>query len=220
MAQQKSTYLAVQDHEVHGKETASGNNHLSYRVGHPILEKALRNLNPAQHAAVGEMGFANLQHLHINDLPAKFAYWILSKFDPRSSELILDERRTLPIDATDVWLTLGIPNGPISLLSKRKRSETALLLEWKDRVGNDPTRIRTTDIREVMLREIDGGVWFRRHFLILMSLSPSTYIFSAVIDVWCAILNHVESYRSPQSPLRFFASTYPCVSLLLIFPCN
>lgn len=157
------------EHEVYGKETASGMNHVTYRVGHPILVKAFQNLNSAQQAAVGELGFANLQHLHFNDLPAKFAYWILSKFDLRSSELILDERRTLPVDANDVWLTLGIPKGPVSMLSKRKRLETSLLLEWKDCVGKDPTWIRTTDIRDVMLREIDGGVWFRRHFLILLT---------------------------------------------------
>lgn len=45
-------------------------------------------------------------------------------------------------------------------------------MEWKEYVGKDPSRICTLDISEVMLREKNGGLWFRRHFLILMIACP------------------------------------------------
>ncbi|GER55893.1 phosphatidylinositol-4-phosphate 5-kinase family protein [Striga asiatica] len=44
----------------------------------------------------------------------------------------------------------------------------------------------------------------------LITLRPSKYICSSIIDVWSIVLNHIESECSPNSPLRFFASTKTC----------
>lgn len=54
-------------------------------------------------------------------------------------------------------------------------------------MGKNPARIRSTDIRKVMLAEKDGGTWFRRHFLILMTAciienSGNGYVNPMVID--------------------------------------
>nr|GMD19201.1 hypothetical protein DM860_018298 [Ipomoea batatas] len=44
----------------------------------------------------------------------------------------------------------------------------------------------------------------------LLSLKEHAYVSASVIDVWSIILNDLERFRDPNSPSRFFATTYPC----------
>ncbi|KAH6776125.1 hypothetical protein C2S52_013686 [Perilla frutescens var. hirtella] len=41
----------------------------------------------------------------------------------------------------------------------------------------------------------------------MKTLANSQYVSSAVLDVWCAIMNHNEQLRDPNSTRRFFATT-------------
>nr|GMC60180.1 uncharacterized protein LOC109155335 [Ipomoea batatas] len=44
----------------------------------------------------------------------------------------------------------------------------------------------------------------------LLSLKDHVYVTASVIDVWSIILNDLERFRDPNSPSRFFVTTYPC----------
>lgn len=132
------------------------------------LMKALAKMNKKQKRAIYDMGFANLYHIGVNKILGKFAQWCLTAFEPVSSSLLLPNNRRLHISEEDVWLSLGIPRGTKKIISKTKRITSPILESWVAEVGKPKKSITVADVELAMNRDSEGGVWFKRHFVVLV----------------------------------------------------
>ncbi|KAL1540876.1 RING-type E3 ubiquitin transferase [Salvia divinorum] len=80
------------------------------RSPYKIIE-VMQSLNDRQRAAVYDIGFGELNHFGISEIPGKMAYQLLDGFDGVSCSIKL-ESRTLEMTPDDVYVTLGLPKGP------------------------------------------------------------------------------------------------------------
>ncbi|KAL3617425.1 hypothetical protein CASFOL_037746 [Castilleja foliolosa] len=138
------------------------------------LFQALRRFNDTQRNAVREIGFDVLFRLDaLKELPTKLCYWLLNNFDPRTCDIVLNNGDRLHVDAQDVKLVLGLPNGQRTIERRIRVHTNDLVQEFRQKFrgpqGNVPISITPTKVIESMLNEVDGGLWFKRLFLIAMT---------------------------------------------------
>ncbi|KAL3654745.1 hypothetical protein CASFOL_001480 [Castilleja foliolosa] len=120
---------------------------LRSRISGAALFQALRRFNDAQRNAVREIGFDVLFRLESpKELPTKLCYWLLNNFDPRTCDIVLNNGDRLHVDAQDEFRQ-----------------------KFRGPQGNVPISITPTKVIESMLNEVDGGLWFKRLFLIAMT---------------------------------------------------
>nr|GMC77925.1 hypothetical protein DM860_011184 [Ipomoea batatas] len=146
------------------------------------------------------MDFASLFHLQIDNLPTRMGYWLDQNYNPRNSTLYLADGTGVSITEQDVELVLGFPRGDIKI-EKWSRAHSTDLLEWKGLVDKSARGYLYSDVIKAMLSCEDGGLWFKRHFILLVcSLFIDTpqngyvrpHIFHHLVDVdqiknlnWC-----------------------------------
>ncbi|KAK6142706.1 hypothetical protein DH2020_023054 [Rehmannia glutinosa] len=132
-----------------------------------VIVDALRALKPEQKSAVIEMGFGSLFSLKIDDFNKKLTYWLVENFHALSSELVFEDGRRIHLDREDVGRLLGFPDGDIVIEKKKKSGKCALYEEWKTMFPNFH-KVTTGDLAFRMMQCVDGGLWFRRHFVTLV----------------------------------------------------
>ncbi|GER32359.1 E3 ubiquitin-protein ligase, partial [Striga asiatica] len=126
-------------------------------------------MNVAQKRAINEIGFGSIFHLSVYKLPRKLGYWLLDNFQPKTCEIKLQNGHSVHIESKDVALVLGFPNGERAIQKKRKHEQCSLLEEWGGKFVKDKKKILPTDVSAQMLSNKDGGLWFIRHFLVLLT---------------------------------------------------
>lgn len=133
------------------------------------LYDAVRKMNSQQKQAVKEMGFGHLLNWNIRTLPRRLAYWVVDNFNSKSCDLMTHNGRTLTVTEEDVHRVLGFPNGHRKIVLLKRRETNELYEQWK--AFFDDGNIWLHDVANAMLRCTDGGSWFMRHFMILVSTS-------------------------------------------------
>ncbi|KAK6147751.1 hypothetical protein DH2020_018663 [Rehmannia glutinosa] len=113
------------------------------------------------------MGFGSLFSLKIDDYNKKVTYWLVENFNALSSELVFEDGRHIHLEREDVGRVLGFPDGDIVIEKKRKSGKCALYDEWKTMFPNFH-KVTSGDLAVRMMQCVDGGDWFRRHFITLV----------------------------------------------------
>ncbi|KAH6828184.1 hypothetical protein C2S53_015943 [Perilla frutescens var. hirtella] len=127
-------------------------------------------MNEAHKQSVRDMGFGVLLNLDIHDVPPKIAYWILENFDTKRGEIILNGNRRVHISENDVQLIFGFPKGHRPIVSKAKNALGNLTEQWLKRFEDkNCKRIRASYVADDMIDEGNGGLWFKRQFLVLVT---------------------------------------------------
>ncbi|KAL6564662.1 hypothetical protein OROMI_016112 [Orobanche minor] len=134
------------------------------------LVDSFEKFNDKQKAAVVDLGFGNLTHMNVKELPTKIAYWAVKSFNPYSCELSLQNDRRLHVEEEDVYRVFGFPKGTEIMKRKGKGKSFKLLVQWHE-FFKDKGSILHEELASVMLQQVDGGVWFKRHFLALVTSS-------------------------------------------------
>lgn len=132
------------------------------------LVDACCKMNEAQRNAVKDLGFEHILALGITEVPSRMAYWVVNCFEPRSCELVLESGRRIHIEPQDVHRVFGFPMGKIKIDRVKRDAKCKLLVEWMDIFGLRKSTIGQRDVVDKMLEEEDGGVWFKRHFMVLL----------------------------------------------------
>ncbi|KAJ8419980.1 hypothetical protein Cgig2_011904 [Carnegiea gigantea] len=102
----------------------------------------IKNLNDKQKEAVKEISFVNFLYLQVDMIPGKLAVWLVRNFDACSCSLLLAHGR-MRVTEHNVHMTLGLPNGPLSIPKCGK-------------------------VIEMMQSQADGGEDFRRNFVMFV----------------------------------------------------
>ncbi|KAL3645729.1 hypothetical protein CASFOL_010909 [Castilleja foliolosa] len=133
------------------------------------LVSAFKAMNNAQRNDIKEMGFGRLLELEVTELPTTLSYWLLENFDPKRCEIKLQGGRGLHVEAEDVSMVLGLPNGPHTIQRKANDRTNELVDEWRGFYSSGTKLITSKKVMKTMLKHETGGVWFKRLFLILMT---------------------------------------------------
>ncbi|KAH6775069.1 hypothetical protein C2S52_012630 [Perilla frutescens var. hirtella] len=158
---------------------------LKNRTNPMALRNAVAKFNETQKQSVRDLGFGALLHLDIKDMPPKIAYWVLDNFDTKRCEIVLEGDRRVRVGEDDVRLIFGFPRGPHPVLRKAKNAEASLSKEWWERFTDvDCRKILAKNVCDAAVEEVDGGIWFKRHFMVLVT--------------YCLIESIGNSYMSPQ----------------------
>ncbi|KAH6827467.1 hypothetical protein C2S53_002504 [Perilla frutescens var. hirtella] len=174
-------------------------NNLKNRTSPLMLSNTIKGLTDVQKQEVRDMGFGAILHLDINNVPPKLAYWILDNFDTNRCEIVLEDGRRVHVGEEDVRLMFGFPRGQIPIERRIKNTEHVLVADWRLRFRERAfDRIRPIDISADIKKEANGGLWFKRQFLVLLTC--------------CLIESLGNSYVSPQI-LDFFEDINNVVNL-------
>ncbi|KAL3633148.1 hypothetical protein CASFOL_026132 [Castilleja foliolosa] len=125
------------------------------------------------------------------------SYWLLDNFDPMTREIRLQQGRQLRVEACDVSMVLGFPNGTISMQNKMNGTSSDFVKEFRRLFVNAPMLITAKKVSEKMLEHKRGGIWFKRLFLILMTTCliesrGNGYVTNAIVDCFMDINNFQE----------------------------
>ncbi|KAL1545900.1 hypothetical protein AAHA92_22572 [Salvia divinorum] len=129
---------------------------------------ALKTLNDKQISSVKAMGFGALLHYNVIVIPSKLAYWVLDNFDPISCSIRLPGGGALHIDEKDVQVMFGFPRGDIRVERSERQLDLSIMDQLTGCVGPDWANVLPNTIEREMLKDQDGGDWFKKLFLILM----------------------------------------------------
>ncbi|KAL3633153.1 hypothetical protein CASFOL_026137 [Castilleja foliolosa] len=161
------------------------------------LIKAVKKMTDAQLDDVRDMGFESLLSLEVKKIPSKLSYWLLDNFDPMTREIRLQQGRQLRVEACDVSMVLGFPNGTISVQNRMNGTSSDFVKEFRRLFVNAPMLITAKKVSEKMLEHKRGGIWFKRLFLILMTTCliesrGNGYVTNAIVDCFMDINNFQE----------------------------
>ncbi|KAH6780504.1 hypothetical protein C2S52_011741 [Perilla frutescens var. hirtella] len=142
---------------------------LKTRTCPSLLVDAIENLNPIQKQQVRDIGFGALLNLKISNIPLKLAYWLLENFDSKRCEIQLKGNAKVHIREDDVRMILGLQRGERLIQSRIKNHESSLTVEWRQRFEKASNRILLKHVYTNMLEQREGGEWFKRQFLVLLT---------------------------------------------------
>lgn len=199
------------------------------------LVRAFKSLNEAQRNAVKEMGFERVMDLEPTETPKKLGYWLVRQYDPLSQTLKIPNQKPIRITEDEVAYILGLPQGKVEMKKKNQKELGQLLVEWWGVVGKPNGHITAKQLCTAMLELKEGGVWFKRHFAILLvtTLIESTsfgycnhqYIqhfgdVSKIKDLnWCGLLHRaLTDSRLQCEPKHKTKFTGPILFLTVCLP--
>ncbi|KAL6581057.1 hypothetical protein OROMI_006980 [Orobanche minor] len=150
------------------------------------LVTSFGTMTDEQKAAVRSLGFELILRLSITDIPSRLAYWVVDKFDPCSCELVLENGKSIHVEPIDVHRVLGFPMGKILITKSGRDAKCNILNEWMGQFKNKNGKIGQKEIVQKMLEDKKGGIWFKRHFMVLLvsSLIENTshgYVYPAIM---------------------------------------
>lgn len=137
--------------------------------GHPkYMYKIVRAFNAKQKKAVVEMGFSALLNLNLDYLPGELCYWLATNFKPLPSKLPTFDGSGVHVDENDVHLTLGFPKGSVKIEREKMQSNTTLMVDIATKLKRSRFRVKAEHIETLVLAEVEGGVFFKKLFLLLV----------------------------------------------------
>ncbi|KAH6773815.1 hypothetical protein C2S51_012219 [Perilla frutescens var. frutescens] len=217
-----------------GKRAKKDYPNLKHRTSPLELYNSISQLTIAQKQAVRELGFGSILNLQIKDVPPKLSYWVLSHFDPKRSEIILGIDRRVHVAEDDVRLMFGFPRGQRKIEKPSLIETSDVIKEWRSQFERPPNRIRAIDVCIKMLEDREGGVWFKKHFLVLLSFGliesyGNSYVPSYILDCfedvdrasefnWCAhvlkcLIEQTATWK--QNTNKYF--TGPTLFITLVY---
>ncbi|VFQ77915.1 unnamed protein product [Cuscuta campestris] len=81
------------------------------RASPNVLQKVVEALNEDQRREVVRIGFGSMLKIKITELPAKLGFWVVEKFNPRSSSIVLADGTKVRVTVDDIRHVLGLPCG-------------------------------------------------------------------------------------------------------------
>nr|GMD86867.1 uncharacterized protein LOC109193148 isoform X1 [Ipomoea batatas] len=133
-----------------------------------VLVDALKDLSCQQKDDIRDMGFGALLEFNVGDSPPCLVHWLLSNFDGEARAFDLGGGRLLPLEESDVELVLGFPRGGIEMVKRDKLHISNLLQHWRGKFEKKRHYVTPSEIATHMVKHVDGGILFRRHFCMLV----------------------------------------------------
>ncbi|CAH9081514.1 unnamed protein product [Cuscuta europaea] len=141
---------------------------LTTRSSPCVLVRAVQEMNEKQKEVVEKIGFGSILHLQITELPSKLAYWVVNAFNPKNCKLTIADNTSVHIKEEDVECVLGFPRGKELILKKNRNRKSEILDEWRAMFQKKEHQITPSEVCVAMLRCSEGGIWFIRHFIVLV----------------------------------------------------
>ncbi|VFQ77328.1 unnamed protein product [Cuscuta campestris] len=138
------------------------------RASPSVLQKVVEALNDVQRRDVVRIGFGSMLRIKLTELPAKLGFWVVDKFNPRSSSLELADGTKVRVTVDDIRHVLGLPCGRLKVLSKKKGEKCDIVEQLRVEIGMRDNKISPLELSEKVLQYTDGGVWFCRLFVLLV----------------------------------------------------
>nr|GME04885.1 uncharacterized protein LOC109193148 isoform X1 [Ipomoea batatas] len=133
-----------------------------------VLVDALKDLSCQQKDDIRDMGFGSLLEFNVGDCTPCLVHWLLSNFDGQAMAFDLRGGRLLPLEERDVELVLGFPRGCIEMVKRDKLHISNLLQHWRGKFEKKRHYVTASEISTQMVKLVDGGILFRRHFCMLV----------------------------------------------------
>nr|GLL17303.1 uncharacterized protein LOC109167340 [Ipomoea trifida]GMC53158.1 uncharacterized protein LOC109167340 [Ipomoea batatas] len=93
-----------------------------------------------------------------------------------NGKLTLRDGLMLDMTEDDVAAVLGFPWGTVEIERKKKGVSFPLHTEFKEKIQvGDAEKVMYSDLIEATLECKDGGVWFKRYFMVLLSSNNNLF---------------------------------------------
>ncbi|CAA0805904.1 Unknown protein [Striga hermonthica] len=142
---------------------------VSTRTSAGTFVKAISDLSNVKKNVVREMGFGRLLELSITTTPLKMGFWLVNNFNHLDRKLQLYDGEKVHVKKEDVYVVFGLPRGELEVNNKKKRVTSNMLDEWIALFDvRRSSNITVSKVLDKINECNDGGVWFKRHFIVLM----------------------------------------------------
>ncbi|RAL52635.1 hypothetical protein DM860_007403 [Cuscuta australis] len=138
------------------------------RASPNVLQKVVEALDEVQRREVVRIGFGSMLKIKLTELPAKLGFWVVEKFNPRSSSIELADGTKVRVTVDDIRHVLGLPCGRAKVVSKKKGEKCDILDQLRVEIGRRDNKITPLELSEKVLQYTDGGLWFVRLFVLLV----------------------------------------------------
>ncbi|XP_047947485.1 uncharacterized protein LOC125193683 isoform X2 [Salvia hispanica] len=140
---------------------------MKLKISPTYIIEVMQSLNERQRAAVDEMGFGQLIHFGITEIPGKMAYDLLLAFNNVTCTLALNSQ-PLQIFPEDVYVTLGLSIGGTVIRRVIRQTKQPFMDEVARRVCKERTQMVPDDLINEMHTDKSGGEWFRKLFVLIV----------------------------------------------------
>ncbi|VFQ77274.1 unnamed protein product [Cuscuta campestris] len=205
------------------------------RASPSVLQKVVEALNEVQRREVVRIGFGSMLRIKLTELPAKLGFWVVEKFNPRSSSIELADGTKVCVIVDDIRHVLGLPCGHVKVLSKKVGEKCDILEQLRVEIGMRDNKISPLELSEKVLQYTDGGVSFVRLFVLLVVSvlvdSPShgyvnNWVLKSLEDVdgiaqlnWCEYVHRalIESrVKWEKGNRKYYTGPLFCLMVLII----
>nr|GMD12659.1 uncharacterized protein LOC109150699 isoform X5 [Ipomoea batatas] len=138
------------------------------RGGPRQLVRLVKALNEQQSRDVCEIGMGGLLGLRVTELPLRLGRWLVSNFDPSQMAINVCDGSYIQITNEDVAAVLGLPNGTVPIYERDSQVVGHDLHAWRVKVNKRKGNITVKALVTHLLTLKDGGVWFKRHFCVVV----------------------------------------------------
>ncbi|XP_019199530.1 PREDICTED: uncharacterized protein LOC109193148 isoform X2 [Ipomoea nil] len=141
---------------------------VKFRAQASVLVDALKDLSTQQKDDIRSLGFGPLMDFKVSECPPRLLHWLLTNFDGQTRTFDLGGGRSLSVNERDVELVLGFPRGEIEMVKRDRLHISNLLKHWRGLFEQVRHTVTASQIADKVIAEVDGGVWFKRHFSMLV----------------------------------------------------
>ncbi|KAL9665129.1 hypothetical protein QQ045_020540 [Rhodiola kirilowii] len=163
-----------------------------------ILRSAIADLTTQQRLAVASMGLEGLLGLEITRIPSKISRFVVNSFEHMKMKLET-ESGSISVSEGDVRHILGLPLGGRIFRAKDRCVDSDLVRRWRMcfNAQRPSSQVKCSDILKEMAKLVDGGEFFKLHFLVLFYSS----IVMSNENQYCnqRILNCIETVDDVRS---------------------
>uniref|UniRef100_A0A7N0UZD2 Uncharacterized protein n=1 Tax=Kalanchoe fedtschenkoi TaxID=63787 RepID=A0A7N0UZD2_KALFE len=153
-----------------GQTTRNTDDTLLTRTTPKTLMDVVRDIrkSPSKIQAVREIGFGEVVHFPVDELPLKLAFWLVNNFDETTCEVALPGA-CLKVTQDDVQMVFGIPKGSQTLSHDLKRAilTKGLVAKWREHHGTTKALISPAQIKQKIVEDEEAGLGFKLDFLVL-----------------------------------------------------
>nr|GEY64601.1 ulp1 protease family, C-terminal catalytic domain-containing protein [Tanacetum cinerariifolium] len=144
------------------------NSKIRTRTTPTTLFNAMAILNDDRKKCLHELGFGSMVGMGIYELPRKLGFYVIDNFDTETNVLSLTDSLIL-VSSESMNDILGIPMGGCSIESLEPRTvDDPFIKEWLSQFG-EKTKIRPSDMSDVIVSTKDAGKLFKMNFLMLFA---------------------------------------------------
>ncbi|GJS34559.1 hypothetical protein Tco_0532941 [Tanacetum coccineum] len=184
-----------------------------------MSKAGIKTLKPNQKACLEETRFGSMVEFKVDGILGKLGLYVVDNFDGDNMEIKLS-KGCIVLTKDMIGEMLGLKNEGLDILECNPNRDDEMVRNWKQQYGDarepgDPFEESNGDNNTCLLTNHDSftdivfksNIWANNQ-IDYNGKRRARYVETNILDTWAVVRNHMEEYRSNDSPFRLFLPTF------------